>query len=102
MVEEKPIAAKRKRPRTAVLLALVLGIIGPMGVGHVYVGKRGRGMILLIIGIILAILTWGRFFLGFIKQTIGTTGAIIIDLVFTAIWILQAYDAYRLAKRANA
>ena len=102
MVEEKPIAAKRKRPRTAVLLALVLGIIGPMGVGHVYVGKRGRGMILLIIGIILAILTWGRVVIAPIKQSLGYVGSVAVDLIFLAVLILQAYDAYRLAKRANA
>ena len=101
MVKVPPIT-KRKSPRTAAALALVLGIAGPMGVGHIYIGKRGRGLLLLILGVILAVLTWGRLFIGFIKLSLGYYGAVVVDIVFFVLWLLQAYDAYRLAKKSNA
>lgn len=77
-----------------------MGIIGLMGGGHLYLGKTRRGIVLLVIGIILAILVWGRLFLSFIKLSLGYTGAAIFDTIYFVLWIWQTYDAYRLSKKA--
>ena len=42
-----------KSPGTAALIAFIGGIFGLQGIGHIYVGKVGRGIGILISGIII-------------------------------------------------
>src|SRR6476661_1775786 len=42
-----------KSPGTAMLIAVLGGIFGLSGIGHIYVGKLGRGIAILMIGVIL-------------------------------------------------
>ena len=68
------------------VLTVVLGIVGLGGIGHLYLGKIIKGIVLLIVGIILAIIGWLTIF------------GLIILLAF-ALYVV--YDAYRLCKRYN-
>lgn len=45
-----------KSPGTAALIAFIGGIFGIMGIGHIYVGKVGLGIGILISGIVLIVL----------------------------------------------
>ncbi len=93
---------EHKSPGIAAVLALILGIVGLWGIGHIYVGRLGRGIVLLIVGIILAVLTYGSIFLGFITLGLGFIGAIFFGVITFGVWIWQIFDAYSLAKRFNA
>jgi TM2 domain-containing membrane protein YozV len=92
---------EHKSPGIAAVLALVLGAFGLMGVGHIYVGRLARGIVLLIVGIILAVLTFGSFLLGFATLGLGWVGAIIFGVILFILWIWQIFDAYHLAKEFN-
>lgn len=96
---------KEKDPGTTVVLAVVLGLIGIMGIGHLYLGKVTRGIILLILG--LAILPMiGSYFLYLIVSVESSIYSIVAPvIIFIAVWlgllIWQAYDACQLAKEYN-
>ncbi len=99
------VSLEHKSPGIAAVLALVLGIIGLMGIGHVYVGKIGKGVALLASGIILLLanLTFGSFLLG----PVTLDGRLLyagLALVFGWLgpWIWQAYDAHSLSKKFNS
>lgn len=96
------VPTEHKSSGVAAVLALVLGIIGLMGIGHIYVGRIRRGIILLIIGIFLAVLTWGSFLLGFVTFGLGFLVGIFFAIILFALWIWQTYDAYSLSKKFNA
>lgn len=103
-----------KNTGLAAVLALILGIFGLWGVGHIYVGKIGRGLALLILGIMLQWVLGFFVFFGMMFGGIyggpryglpilvgGLAGLIIWILVTLAIFIWQIYDAYKLAKYYN-
>jgi uncharacterized membrane protein YvbJ len=48
--QNSSITAQTKNQRTAVLIALIVGFLGFEGIGHLYIGKSHRGIILLLIG----------------------------------------------------
>lgn len=66
-----------------------------MGVGHFYLRRMGRGVVLLLSGILTGILFFvamvGAFF------TIG----IAVGIARLSLWIWQMYDALKLTKRYN-
>ena len=68
------------------VLTIVLGIIGLGGIGHLYLGKIIKGIVLIIVGIILTIFGWLTIF------------GLIILFIFA---LCVVYDAYRLCKRYN-
>lgn len=95
------ITLPQKNVGITVILALVLGIFGIMGIGHIYVGKIKRGMGFLIVGLILDGLPYSGFldFVGFwLHDFVGIIFFWVIPLIFL-IW--QTYDAYSLAKEYN-
>jgi hypothetical protein len=105
---------EQKNTGVAAVLASVFGFFGLMGIGHIYVGRIGRGIILLIAGIILHALTWGSFIIGLVSLgligaiiplkypfELGFIGAIIFAIILFVLWIWQTYDAYNLAKIFN-
>lgn len=96
---------KLKNIPTVIALAMIPGIIGLMGIGHIYIGRIARGIVILIIGIIIFLLAIVRFQYALslasesyrhIATTIYATS--IIDLV---IWGWQIQDAYHLALEYN-
>jgi len=76
-----------KNPTTALILSLILGFLGICGIGQFYLGKVGRGAVILVVGIILAVLVFGTSFWG--------------ALAFLPFWIWQAYDTHQLCKEYN-
>ena len=68
------------------VLTVVLGIVGLGGIGHLYLGKIIKGIVLIIVGIILTIFGWLTIF------------GLIILFIFA---LCVVYDAYRLCKRYN-
>ncbi|MGD9533057.1 MAG: hypothetical protein AB7V56_04720 [Candidatus Nitrosocosmicus sp.] len=80
------IATRTKSTKAAVAIALIVGIIGFNGIGHLYIGRLARGVSLLIIGWILVALTF--FFIPF-------------GIVYLIFWIWQAYDVNIKAKYFN-
>jgi len=115
-IQQQPlptVGLETKNTGVTAVLALVLGFFGLWGVGHIYVGKLTKGIVLIIIGIfvewvigifagigIIAILSGGSYYWRYLPGTaIG-----LIALWFLAIiggWIWQVYDAYKLAKYYN-
>ncbi len=90
-----------KSPGVAVVLSLILGVVGLMGIGHLYVGKLSKGLSLLIVGIILGILTWGSFITGFVTFGLGFLASASFGLMLFALWFWQMWDTYVLAKVFN-
>lgn len=54
-VNQSVVVTQNKNPGTAVLIALIAGFFGFQGIGHMYIGKTGKGIGLLIIGWVLGI-----------------------------------------------
>ena len=76
-----PVAVARKSEGIAAVLSFVF-----VGLGQIYNGEIGKGIMFLIIGIILAFTM--IFLIGFI--------------LYPLFWVYNIYDAYNTAKRINA
>lgn len=83
------------------MLAAVPGIFGLMGIGHIYVGKIGKGIALLILGILLSILVYGSLVVAALTFGLGLIFTLGFALLLFILWIYQIVDAYNLAKRFN-
>ena len=70
-----------------IILTAVLGLCGLGGIGHMYIGRIGRGIVILVIGLVLIAVTFASMGLG------------LIGLIPFAIWVV--YDAYKLCKSYN-
>jgi TM2 domain-containing membrane protein YozV len=83
-----------KSPGTAALLACVGGIFGLCGIGHMYVGKVGRGIAILVVGLFI-----------FGPTLLGLSGGVAIFGIFAfgylILWIWQIFKARSLAKIFN-
>lgn len=79
-------ASQTKNPGTAIIIALIAGILGFNGIGHMYIGKISKGIILLIVGWIILALT-----ILFIP----------IGIIYIIFWLWQAYDVNSKAKYYN-
>ena len=69
------------------VLTVVLGIAGLGGIGHLYLGKIIKGIVLCIVGIILLAVTIMTVLMGLV--------------VLIPFALIVVYDAYRLCKRYN-
>ena len=69
------------------ILTIVLGLCFLGGIGHVYLGKIIKGIVILIVGLLIAGLT------------LATAGIGLIILIPYALWVI--YDAHKLCKRYN-
>jgi len=106
-----------KNPGTAALIALVGGIFALPGIGHMYVGKVGIGIGILIMGFILYVLTFTiiisvtstRAFEAQYTPTgnapplaIGVMIVILaIGITYLVLFIWQIFSARKLAKKFN-
>jgi TM2 domain-containing membrane protein YozV len=81
-----------KSPGTAALIAIIGGIFGFMGIGHIYAGKVGKGIFILIGGIVL-------FFIGIF--TLFILIGIPLLIVYAGVWIWQIFDARSTARKFN-
>lgn len=102
-----------KSEGTTMVLSIIVGLMGIMGIGHIYLGKTKRGVIILIIGIF----SWSLLFVPTIlllgsdipmdeytleKRLSDMTTIIIIGVIgVIALFIWQIIDARRLCKKYN-
>ena len=104
-----------KSPGTAALIAFIGGIFALLGLGHIFVGKIGKGFGILVSGIIIyvlfvimAISLPGMLLLGLVESTgdAGSGGIIfivmfILGIAYLVLWIWQIFNAKKLAKKFN-
>ena len=84
-----------KSPGTTALIAFLGGIFGLPGIGHIYVGKVGKGIAILVGGFICAILIFvAMWYVPFPLPWIIISGYFIL-------WIWQIFDARKLANKFN-
>jgi len=103
-----------KSPGTAALIAFIGGIFALFGLGHIYIGNVGRGIGILISGIIIYVLLiiiiifslslQGLLFLGADESPIGIEAILIIfvlGIAYFVLWIWQIFNARKRAKKFN-
>jgi hypothetical protein len=103
-----------KSPGTAALIAFIGGIFALLGLGHMYIGNVGRGIGILVSGIIIYVLfiiiiifslsLQGLLFLGVDESPIGIEAILIIfvlGIAYFVLWIWQIFNARKLAKKFN-
>jgi hypothetical protein len=104
-----------KSPGTAALIAFIGGIFALLGLGHIYIGNVGRGIGILISGIVIytvLIITMifsfflqGLLFLASGIPTIGiesiSTIFVLVGIAYFVLWIWQIFNARKRAKKFN-
>jgi TM2 domain-containing membrane protein YozV len=105
-----------KSPGTAALIAFIGGIFALPGIGHIYVGKVGRGIGILIFGLILyaivIVMITSVGFLTSLEQPshaseyasagIGAIGMMLLfSIGYLILFIWQIFSARNLAKKFN-
>ena len=81
-----------KSDSTTLLLAIILGLFGLSGIGHLYLGMIGRGVGILIAGIVLWVV-------GAVTLMFGVGVVLIIGYLVLFIW--QILDSRRLCCEYN-
>ena len=76
-----------KNEGTALILSIILGLFGICGIGQIYVGKVGRGVAMLIVGIVLVIV-------GALTMGIGL-------IAYLGFFIWQIFDTRNLCRQYN-
>ncbi len=76
-----------KSEGTTLVLTIVLGLFGFGGIGHIYLGQLGKGIAILIVGIVLLVIA------------IFSMGIGLIALIPFAIWVV--FDARKQCKYYN-
>ena len=105
-----------KSPGTAALIAFIGGIFALLGLGHIFVGKIGKGFGILVSGIIIyilfvimAIFLPGMLLLGLVESSTGDAGSVgiifivmfIFGIAYLVLWIWQIFNAKKLARKFN-
>jgi len=94
-VISRPLLLPLKKTSVSLLLAGLVGILF-MGIGHVYLGRMRRGVVILFSGVVTGVL-----FLAAMVTAFFSIG-IVFGVIRFFIWIWQIYDADRLTKRYNS
>jgi len=81
-----------KSEGTTLILSIVLGLSVVTGIGHMYVGKIGRGVVILIAGLVLGVTGWVTIWIG-----VG----IIFLIGFFILFIWQIFDSRNLCRQYN-
>lgn len=107
---------KQKSKAITAIIAAIFGLAGFFGIGHIYIGEKRKGMMLLVVGIVLATMTWIIYLLGFVTyrgwslgiarivyipsiSSAGDAAAGVIQIILLILWIWQITDSYSLAKK---
>ena len=105
-----------KSPGTAALIAFIGGIFALLGLGHIFVGKIGKGFGILVSGIIIyvlfvimAISLPVMLLLGLFESSTGDAGSggiifiimFILGIAYLVLWLWQIFNAKKLAKKFN-
>jgi hypothetical protein len=81
-----------KSESTTLILSIVLGLIGIQGIGHIYVGKLGKGIGILIVSVIL-------FVVGIV--TIGFGVGAIFLIIYLIMFFWQIFNSRTLCRQYN-
>jgi len=99
---------------TTLVLSIVVGLMGFMGVGHIYLGRVRRGIIILIVGLLIwTIVFIPMLMLGILSEVeeddfemtavMGLMGGfIVVGIAALALFIWQIFNARKLCKEYNA
>jgi TM2 domain-containing membrane protein YozV len=107
-----------KSSGTAALLAFIGAIFGLPGIGHIYVGRIGRGLLILVSGFILYIFSWISVILGSLGGLFGSVASrtpngglpifqtgvglgVFLWCAYIALLVWQIFNARFLAKKLN-
>ena len=102
----RPEWIREKDPNITLILALIPGLFGLMGIGHLYIGKIARGILFLLIGLIIGPIFAGGIYLlimeGVMPDPIDLliAGGFLI-LIIAIVLIGSTIDAYEQAKTYN-
>lgn len=96
-----------KSPRTALLLGFLPGLIGFMGLGHMYVGKKAMGALLLVVGTVLALFALATMVMVLDPAySANGVGGLVVAAVFNVIFLtalvwssVDAMDRAKLLQR---
>ena len=81
-----------KSEGTTLILSILLGLVTIQGIGHMYVGKIGKGVVILIVGLVLGVTGWATIWIG--------VGAIFLIGNFI-LFIWQIIDSRNLCRQYN-
>lgn len=88
-----------KDPRKALVFAVVMGFLGFMGIGHLYMGKVLEGIALFLVGGFFALLSLVTILDIFEPSEYSITAQVLTAALFTAPYLLlqiwQIFDAPR-------
>lgn len=88
-----------KNPRTATILAAVFGLLGMMGIGHLYMRKYVKGVVLLFVGAFLALISLVSIIMLFTPHEYPVWAYLVTAVFFSAPFLLlyawQMLDAAR-------
>jgi len=97
-----------KSPGTAALIAFLGGIFALPGIGHIYVGKVGKGIAILVGGLVLYIISiFGIIYIttpvysmptGIVISVIGVIG---LSIAYLVLFIWQIFNARKMARKFN-
>lgn len=87
---------KMKSETATLLLAIILGLVGLQGIGHIYVGKVGRGIGILIGSIILFYIS-----IALIITLVGSIIGVPMLIGFVVMFFWQIIDARKLCREYN-
>lgn len=87
---------KMKSETTTLLLAIILGLVGLQGIGHIYVGKVGKGIGILIGSIILFYIS-----IALIITLVGSIIGVPMLIGFVIMFFWQILDARKLCREYN-
>lgn len=90
-----------KNETTAILLAFFLGIIGLYGIGHLYVGLVGRGLLLFFAGLVLEVLGYISAIAAFSEEVAWILLALLLLAGVLAFWVWQIFDARAVCRQHN-
>ena len=94
---QPPVDPYAKNPRLAMILAAVLGLLGMMGIGHIYMRKYAKGIVLLLIGAFFAFLSLVSIIMIFSPSDFSLETRVITAAIFSApfmiLYLWQVFNA---------
>ena len=86
-----------KNPRVATILAAAMGLLGMMGIGHLYMKKYVKGMVLLMVGGFLAIMSLVSIMMLFTPDQfsfgVHFMATVLMSAPFLLLYLWQVFDA---------
>lgn len=93
--------SQNKSEGGAILLAALLGVFGICGVGQMYVGRIGRGLMVLFVGWLLFGLWYFLFLMCFVEGGAWVVLTIVEGFGDLAFWVWQIFDARAVCRQHN-